>query len=64
MPLLGGYMAKVFRNERVFLTPVVGPLERLTYRALRVDPTREQDWKAYAKNLHRPLGPLLARAVS
>jgi K+-transporting ATPase ATPase A chain len=51
VPLLGGYMARVFRNERVFLSPVVGPLERLTYRALRVDPTRGQGWKAYATSL-------------
>src|SRR3982750_3972524 len=51
MPLLGGYMARVFRNERVFLTPVVGPLERLTYRLLRVDPERGQDWKTYARSL-------------
>jgi potassium-transporting ATPase potassium-binding subunit len=47
-PLLGGYMAKVFTGEHVFLTPVVGPLERLTYRVLRVDPTRGQSWKGYA----------------
>jgi potassium-transporting ATPase potassium-binding subunit len=51
VPLLGGYMARVFRNERVFLSPVVGPLERLTYRALRVDPTRSQGWKSYAGSL-------------
>ncbi len=51
VPLLGGYMARVFRNERVFLTPVVGPLERLIYRALRVDVTRGQGWKAYATSL-------------
>ena len=48
-PVLGGYMARVYRNERVFLTPVFGPVERLTYRLLRVDPTIEQDWKAYAR---------------
>jgi potassium-transporting ATPase potassium-binding subunit len=48
-PLVGGYMARVYRNERVFLTPVLGPVERLTYRLLRVDPTVEQDWKAYAR---------------
>ncbi|HEY1274247.1 MAG TPA: potassium-transporting ATPase subunit KdpA [Thermoleophilaceae bacterium] len=48
-PLLGGYMARVYQNERVFLTPVLAPLERLTYRFIRVDPTRMQDWKAYAK---------------
>src|ERR1700756_1459307 len=51
MPLLGNYMARVFRNERVFLTPVFGPLERLTYRVLRTDPDRGQDWKAYARSL-------------
>jgi K+-transporting ATPase ATPase A chain len=49
MPLLGGYMARVFTGGRVFLTPVIGPLERLTYRLLRVDPERDQDWKVYAR---------------
>ena len=48
-PLLGGYMARVYRNERVFLTPVLGPVERLTYRIMRVNPAVEQDWKAYAR---------------
>lgn len=48
VPLIGGYMARVFTGERVFLTPVVGPLERFTYRVLRVRPDAEQDWKAYA----------------
>jgi K+-transporting ATPase ATPase A chain len=51
MPVLGGYMARVYQNERVFLTPVVGWFERLTYRLLRVDPERGQDWKAYARSL-------------
>ena len=51
VPLLGGYMARVFTNERVFLTPVVGPLERLVYRCLRVDVSRSQDWKSYAGTL-------------
>ena len=36
-PLIGGYMARVYTNERVFLTPVLGPLERLFYRVLRAD---------------------------
>ena len=51
VPLLGGYMARVFTNERVFLTPVVGPLERLVYRCLRVDVSHSQDWKSYAGTL-------------
>jgi potassium-transporting ATPase potassium-binding subunit len=50
-PLFGGYMARVFTGERVFLTPVLGPVERLFYRALRVDPSRGQDWKSYARSL-------------
>jgi potassium-transporting ATPase potassium-binding subunit len=51
VPLLGGYMAKVFSGQRVFLTPVVEPLERLIYRALRVNPAQGQDWKQYARTL-------------
>ncbi len=51
VPLMGGYMARVFRNETVALSRVVGPLERGIYRLLRVDVTREQDWKAYATSL-------------
>jgi potassium-transporting ATPase potassium-binding subunit len=50
-PLLGGYMASVYTGERVFLTRIVGPVERLFYRLLRVDPGREQDWKGYARSL-------------
>jgi potassium-transporting ATPase potassium-binding subunit len=50
-PFLGAYMARVFSDERVFLTPVLAPVERFTYRLLRVDPDHEQDWKAYAKSL-------------
>lgn len=51
VPLLGGYMARVFQNERVLLTPVLGPLERLLYRLLRVRPSEGQDWKRYARSL-------------
>ena len=50
-PLLGGYMASVYTGERVFLTRIAGPVERLLYRLLRVDVSREQDWKAYARSL-------------
>jgi potassium-transporting ATPase potassium-binding subunit len=51
VPVLGGYMARVFRGERTFLDPVAAPLERFTYRLLRIDPTRGQDWKAYARSV-------------
>jgi K+-transporting ATPase ATPase A chain len=48
---LGGYMAKLYSGERVFLTPLLGRPERLLYKIMRIDPTREQDWKSYAKSL-------------
>jgi K+-transporting ATPase ATPase A chain len=48
---LGGYMARVYTGERVFLTPIFAGPERFLYKLLRVDPHREQDWKAYAKSL-------------
>ncbi|HZO36108.1 MAG TPA: potassium-transporting ATPase subunit KdpA [Solirubrobacteraceae bacterium] len=50
-PLLGGYMARVFTDERVFLTPLVAPAERGLYRVFRVDPEEGQDWKAYARSM-------------
>jgi potassium-transporting ATPase potassium-binding subunit len=48
---LGGYMARVYTGQRVFLSPLFDWPERFLYRVLRVDPTREQDWKQYAKSL-------------
>ncbi len=50
MPL-GGYMAKVYSGDRVFLTPLLAGPERLLYKILRADPQRGQDWKSYAKSL-------------
>jgi len=49
---VGIYIARVFGNQRVFLTPVLGPVERGAYKVLRVRPEAEgQDWKAYARSL-------------
>ena len=45
---LGTYLAHVFEGERVWLTPVLGPLERGLYRLCRIDPAREMSWKGYA----------------
>ncbi len=50
-PLLGGYMYRVFRGDPVLLTPVLGPIERLTYRAIGAKPHRAQDWRVYAKSV-------------
>jgi K+-transporting ATPase ATPase A chain len=45
---LGGYMRKVMEGERVFLSPILRPVERGVYKVLRVDETVEQRWTAYA----------------
>jgi len=50
-PLIGSYMARVYRGERVLLTPVLGPLERLVYRLLRVNASSGQNWKEYARSV-------------
>src|SRR6266508_5435654 len=51
VPLLGGYMARVYMGRRVVLQRVLGPVERGLYRAARTDPDREQDWKAYGRSV-------------
>ena len=48
---LGGYMAAVYTGERTFMDRVMGGPERLLLKVMRVDPTRGQDWKAYAKSV-------------
>src|SRR5665811_1578746 len=45
---LGGYIRKVMEGERVFLSPVIRPIERGVYKVMRVDETVEQRWQAYA----------------
>src|ERR1039457_2956023 len=48
---LARHMAAVYTGERTFLDWLFARPERLLYRVLRVDPSRGQDWKAYAKSL-------------
>src|SRR6476660_3731248 len=43
-PLLGGYMKRVFADEKTLLDPILRPVERLTYRLCRVDASRDQTW--------------------
>src|SRR5262245_14774320 len=47
----GAYMAAVYEGRRTFLSPVLGPLERFTYRVSGVDEQHETDWKRYAIGL-------------
>jgi K+-transporting ATPase ATPase A chain len=44
---LGVYITKVFSVEKIPLSRVLGPLERLIYRSCRVDATDEQHWATY-----------------
>jgi K+-transporting ATPase ATPase A chain len=44
---VGGFMARVFSGERVWLTPIVAPIESALYKMCRIDPTREMSWKSY-----------------
>ena len=46
---LGLYLERVLDpNSKTFLGPLFAPVERLVYRCLGVDKTKEQDWKGYA----------------
>ncbi len=46
---LGWYMARVYEGKPCGLDRVLGPVERLIYRACGVSPQEEMDWKTYAK---------------
>jgi K+-transporting ATPase ATPase A chain len=48
---LGAYMAAVYGGGKTFMDPVLGPVERLFFRLIRVDSKAGQDWKGYAKSL-------------
>jgi potassium-transporting ATPase potassium-binding subunit len=48
VPLLGGYIAKVFMDEQTLLTPLLRPVETVIYRLAGVNPAEEQAWKSYA----------------
>jgi K+-transporting ATPase ATPase A chain len=49
---VGLYLVRVLDPEgRTALDPVMRPVERLCYRLLGIDPSKEQDWKQYARSL-------------
>jgi len=48
---LGGYMTRVFTGERTFLSPVLGPIERVFYRLSGVDERSDQNWLTYAASM-------------
>jgi len=45
---MGLYLLRVLdANGRTWLDPIIRPLERLTYRLMGVDSSKEHDWKQY-----------------
>jgi len=50
-PVLGHYMARVYTGERVFLTPLLAPVERFFLRAIGARAESGQDWKSYARTV-------------
>ena len=50
-PILGNYMSKVFSGQRHFMLPVLGWLEKLTYKSTGVNPDEETNWKSYTFGL-------------
>lgn len=45
---LGKYMAKVFSGEKVFLSPIIRPIEKFLYKLLKIDEEKGMTWKLYA----------------
>lgn len=45
---LGAYIGKVMNGEKVFLSRILRPCEKLVYRVLRVQQDEQMPWKKYA----------------
>lgn len=45
---LGGYIFKIYKGERVFLSCVLAPIEKGMYRFIGIDPDEEMQAKQYA----------------
>ena len=46
-PFLGRFYYRVMEGQRTWLTPVLGPVEKVCYRVAGVDPGTEQSWQKY-----------------
>ena len=47
-PVLGGFLTRVLKGERTFLSPILRPIEIGFYRLAGVDERSEQSWLTYA----------------
>ncbi|MDU7965808.1 MAG: potassium-transporting ATPase subunit KdpA [Paeniclostridium sordellii] len=48
---LGIYISKVFKNEKVFLSKIIRPVERFIYKVLKVNEKEEMNGKEYTISL-------------
>jgi K+-transporting ATPase ATPase A chain len=48
---LGIYMARVWKGESTWLSPVLRPVEGVLYKSFGVDPKKDQNWLAYAMSM-------------
>jgi len=46
-PVVGRFMARVFKGEKTFLHPLLFPVEKLVYRLAGINPTEEMSWLRY-----------------
>ncbi len=50
-PILGNYLSKVFMGQKHFMLPVLGWLEKLTYKLVGINPDEETNWKRFTFHL-------------
>ena len=48
---LGMYLARVWKGENTWLSPVLRPVEGGLYKAFGVDPQKDQNWFSYAMSM-------------
>ena len=62
---LGAFVARMFQREKTFLDPILGPIERFTYRISGINPDEEMDWKqnAVAMLLFNFIGLIIVYAL-
>jgi K+-transporting ATPase ATPase A chain len=48
---LGIYMARAWKGESTWLSPVLRPVEGVLYKSFGVDPKKDQNWFAYALSM-------------
>ncbi len=45
---LGGYIGKIMNGEKVILSKILVPFEKLIYRSIKVDKDEQMSWKKYS----------------